>query len=248
MTEDTRVALINAIYFQGTWLHAFDREKTHHAPFHTVGDGERVLEVSMMTKTSRQSYHVDEEHKCQIVELPYDGDDISMLIVLPNDILGISSIEQLINTELMEKWIMSFVKTTVKVSIPRFILSQHFELKKTLSKLGISDVFEAGIADLSGLSSVESLYVSHVIHKAQVHVNEKGTEAAAASGVIMQKRSVEMYPEFYADHPFLFIIYHKSTRAVLFIGRVTRPEIAEQGHFTAETKEKPNTRHYSDEL
>ena len=248
VTEDTRVALINAIYFQGTWLHAFDREKTHHAPFHTVGDGERVLEVSMMTKTSRQSYHVDEEHNCQILELPYDGDDISMLTVLPNDILGISSIEQLINTELMEKWIMSFVKTTVKVSIPRFILSQHFELKKTLSKLGISDVFEAGIADLSGLSSVESLYVSHVIHKAQVHVNEKGTEAAAASGVIMQKRSVEMYPEFYADHPFLFIIYHKSTRAVLFIGRVTRPEIAEQGHFTTETKEKPNTRHYSDEL
>lgn len=201
-----------------------------------------------MTRTLRISYLTDREHNCQIIELPYDGDDISMLIVLPSDIRGISSIEQLINTELMEKWIMSFVNTTVKVSIPRFILSQHFELKKTLNKLGISDVFEAGVADLSGLSSVESLYVSHVIHKAHVHVNEKGTEATAASGVIMQKRSLDMYPEFYADHPFLFIIYHRSTRAVLFIGRVTRPEINEQLNNTDKTNKRSNTRHYSDEL
>lgn len=232
----------------GTWLHAFDREKTHHAPFHTSGDGERIFEVSMMTRTLRISYLNDREHNCQIIELPYDGDDISMLIVLPSDIRGISSIEQLINTELMEKWIMSFVNTTVKVSIPRFILSQHFELKKTLNKLGISDVFEAGLADLSGLSSVESLYVSHVIHKAHVHVNEKGTEATAASGVIMQKRSLDMYPEFYADHPFLFIIYHRSSRAVLFIGRVTRPETAERLNNTDKTNKRSNTRHYSDEL
>lgn len=108
-----------------------------------------------------------------------------MLIVFLNDIFGILSIEQLINIELMEKWIMFFVKIIVKVLIFRFILSQYFELKKILSKFGISDVFEVGIVDLFGLSFVESLYVLYVIYKVQVYVNEKGIEVVVVFGVIM---------------------------------------------------------------
>lgn len=248
VNQDTRLALINAIYFKGTWLHAFKREKTHHAPFLTGSDRENVIEVDMMSRTSKHSYFDDRENNCKIIELPYSGDDVSMLIILPNEIDGASQLEQMINTEMLSQWIMSLENTTVKVSIPKFILSQHFELKEVLSQLGISDLFDAGSADLSGLSSVESLFVSHVIHKAHVDVNEKGTEAAAATGVIMQKRSLDMPPEFYADHPFLFVIYHKSSSTVLFIGRVKRPEITEEENDTVKVNSKPSSAHHSDEL
>ena len=107
-------------------------------------------------------------------------------------------------------------------------------------------MFEPGIADLSGISSVESLFVSRVIHKAHVDVNERGTEATAASGVVMQKRSLDMPPEFYANHPFLFIIFHKTSSAILFMGRVKKPEMTEQENDTA--KINSNSAHQSDEL
>lgn len=248
VNQDTRLALINAIYFKGTWLHEFTQEKTHHARFHTGSDRENVVEVEMMSRTSKHSFFVDKENNCKVIELPYSGDSVAMLVILPNEINGVSQLEQMINTEMMSQWIMSLENTTVKVSIPKFILSQHFELKEVLSKLGISDLFEPGVADLSGLSSVESLYVSHVIHKAHVDVNERGTEAAAASGVVMQKRSLDMPPEFYADHPFLFVIYHKSSNAILFIGRVKTPEVTEQEHDTVRVDSNSNSAHQSDEL
>lgn len=246
VNQDTRLALINAIYFKGTWLHAFKPEKTHHARFFTTSDRENVVEVEMMSRTSKHSYFVDKENNCKVIELPYSGDSVAMLLVLPNEINGVSQLEQVINTEIMSQWIMSLENTTVKVSIPKFILSQHFELKEALSKLGIIDLFEPGIADLSGISSVESLYVSHVIHKAHIDVNERGTEAAAASGVVMQKRSLDMPPEFYANHPFLFIIYHKTSSAILFMGRVKKPEMTEQENDTA--KVNSNSANRNDEL
>ena len=246
VNQDTRLALINVIYFKGTWLHAFKHDKTHHARFYTGSDRENVVEVEMMSRTSKHNYFVDKENNCKVIELPYSGDGVAMLIVLPNEINGVSHLEQVINTEILSQWIMSLENTTVKVSIPKFILSQHFELKEVLSKLGVIDLFEPGIADLSGISSVESLFVSHVIHKAHVDVNERGTEAAAASGVVMQKRSLDMPPEFYANHPFLFIIYHKTSSAILFMGRVKKPEMTEQENDTA--KVNSNSAHQSDEL
>lgn len=249
VNQDTRLALINAIYFKGTWLHAFQQEKTHHAPFYTSSDLESVVEVEMMLRTSKHNFFTDEENYCKVIELPYSGNDISMFIVLPNEINGVSRLEKMITTEMMSVWIMSAQNSTVKVSIPKFILSQHFELKKVLSKLGVNDLFQPGISDLSGLSSVESLYVSHVIHKAHVDVNEQGTEAAAASGVIVQKRSIDLHPEFHADHPFLFFIYHKSSRAVLFIGRVKRPKVTEEENAeTVNVRSDADSVHHSDEL
>jgi len=246
VNQDTRLALINAIYFKGTWLHAFKPEKTHHARFYTGSDRENVVEVEMMSRTSKHSYFVDKENDCKVIELPYSGDDISMLIALPSEIDGVSQLELVINSEMMSQWIMSLENTTVKVSLPKFILSQHFELKEVLNKLGIIDLFVPGIADLSGISSVESLYVSHVIHKAHININERGTEATAASGVVMQKRSLDMPPEFYANHPFLFIIYQKTSSAILFMGRVKKPEMTEQENDTA--KVNSNSSHQSGEL
>ena len=247
VNRDTRLALINAIYFKGTWLHAFRREKTFRAPFKTSSEngGFEIELVEMMSRTTKHNYFADEKHDCKIIELPYSGNDISMLVALPNEINGVSRLEKMINTEIMSLWLMSVQNTTVKVSIPKFILSQHFELKDVLNKLGISDLFQPGISDLSGLSSVESLYVSHVMHKAHIDVNEQGTEAAAASGVLVQKRSIDLHPEFHADHPFLFFIYHKSSSAVLFIGRVKRPTIIPD---TINAATNADSVHQSDEL
>jgi len=249
VNRDTRMALINAIYFKGTWLHEFQKEKTHHAPFYISSDLENVVEVEMMSHTTKHNYFADEENGCKIIELPYSGNDISMFIVLPNEINGVSRLERMITTEIMSTWIRSAQNTTVKVSIPKFVLSQHFELKDVLSELGVYDLFQPGISDLSGLSSVESLHVSHVIHKAHINVNEQGTEAAAASGVLVQKRSIDLHPEFHADHPFLFFVYHKSSSAVLFIGRIKKPKVTEEENAeTINVTSNSDSVHHSDEL
>lgn len=249
VNQDTRLALINAIYFKGTWLHAFQQEKTHHAPFYTSSDLKNVFEVEMMSRTAEHNFFADEENDCKIIELPYSGSDISMFVVLPNEINGVSHIEKMITTGVMSHWINSVENITVILSIPKFVLSQHFELKKPLSKLGISDMFEPHLSDLSGLSSVERLHVSHVIHKAHVSVNEQGTEAAAASGVLVQKRSIDLHPEFYANHPFLFFIYHKKSDAVLFIGRIKKPDLSEQENAeTVNDTRKTDNIHHNDEL
>jgi len=249
VNRDTRMALINAIYFKGTWLHEFQKEKTHHAPFYISSDLENVVEVEMMSHTTKHSYFADEENGCKIIELPYSGNDISMFIVLPNEINGVSRLERMITTEIMSTWIRSAQNTTVKVSIPKFVLSQHFELKDVLSELGVYDLFQPGISDLSGLSSVESLHVSHVIHKAHINVNEQGTEAAAASGVLVQKRSIDLHPEFHADHPFVFFVYHKSSSAVLFIGRIKKPKVTEEENAeTINVTSNSDSVHHSDEL
>ena len=248
VNRDTRMALINAIYFKGTWLHEFQKEKTHYAPFYISSDLENVVEAEMMSHTTKHNYFADEENGCKIIELPYSGNDISMFIVLPNEINGVSRLERMITTEIMSTWIRSAQNTTVKVSIPKFVLSQHFELKDVLSELGVYDLFQPGISDFSGLSSVESLHVSHVIHKAHVNVHEQGTEAAAASGVLVQKRSIDLHPEFHADHPFLFVVYHKSSSAVFFIGRIKKPKVTEENAETINVTSNSESVHHSDEL
>ena len=230
INRDTRLALINAVYFKGTWLYAFQPEMSYQAPFYTSSDRDHVIEVEMMSRKAKHNYFEDKEHNCQIVELPYSGNDISMFIVLPGEINGLSRLENVITSKIFSMWLISLENTTVMLSIPKFKLNQQFELKEVLNKLGITDLFEPGIADLSGISSVESLYVSHVMHKAYVDVHEQGTEAAAVTGVLMQKRSIDPHPEVHANHPFLFIIYHKSSSAVLFIGRVKRPRVNEEEH------------------
>ena len=249
VNQDTRLALINAIYFKGTWQHAFLQERTYHAPFYTSSDLKNIFEVEMMSRTAKHNYFTDEEKQCKILELPYSGGEISMFIVLPHEVNGVSELEKMLTTDILFRWVNSVENTTVEMSLPKFILSQHFELKEVLYKLGVIDIFEPDLSDLSGLSSVERLHVSHVIHKAHVHVTEQGTEAAAASGVLIQKRSIDPHPEFHANHPFLFFIYHKSSHVILFIGRVSRPQMTEQE--SAETggdAEIPDFGHPIDEL
>lgn len=154
INRDTRVALINAVYFQGTWLYAFQPERSYQALFYTSSDRENVIEVEMMSRKSKHNYFEDKEHDCQIIELPYSGNDISMFIALPGKMNGLSRLENMMTSKIFSMWLISLETTTVTLSIPKFKLNQQFELKEALNKLGITDIFEPGTADLSDRKSV----------------------------------------------------------------------------------------------
>jgi serpin B len=223
LNSGTKLALINAIYFNGAWKHEFDKEKTFHGPFYALGDREHKTEVNMMSKTSKHKYYFDQENGCHILELPYTGDELSMIILLPEELGGISRLEKSLTIENLDRWMTLMINTTVSVALPRFKLSQQVELKSVLPKLGIKDLFDARKADLSGISETSGLFVSHVIHKADVEVNERGSEAAAATGVVMMKRSLDMNEVFHADHPFIFLIHHHLSGSILFAGKLMQP-------------------------
>ena len=225
----TRLTLVNAIYFKGFWQNHFDKEATFPRQFF-VSESEKV-EVQMMYKTTKFKHIEDAgELTCQVLELPYQGEDLSMIILLPHDTYGLAKLEESFTHDQLQKALESVSKSRphiVKVFLPRFKLTQQFSLKNILVKMGATDMFDELKADFSGITpGPEKICVSHVIHKAFVEVNEKGTEAAAASAVVMMAPTgmAVMNPIFCADHPFLFMICHNKSGAILFMGRVMEPK------------------------
>ena len=223
----TRVTLVNAIYFKGFWQNQFDKKATRKQQFF-VSESEKV-EVQMMNLT-KNFKHVEDggELACQLLELPYQGEDLSMVILLPHDIHGLGKLEEDLTHDKLQKALALVSQShphKVEVALPRFKLTQQFKLNQILARMGVTDMFNEYNADLTGISEgPEKIYISHVIHKAFVEVNEKGTEAAAATAVVVKARNAEFYPLFCADHPFLFMICHKKSSAILFMGRVVKPE------------------------
>lgn len=225
--SDTSLTLVNAIYFQNVWENQFTEGATFPKQF-LVSKDEKV-EVQMMHLTA-QFKHVEdgEELACQVLELPYQGEDLSMLIFLPHGTYGLAKLEESLTHEKLQKAFKSVSQSqphTVEVSLPRFKLTQQFLLNEILARMGVTDMFNESKADFSGITpGPEKIYVSHLIHKAFVEVNEKGTEAAAATAVgIMGTGLVLKKSIFRVDHPFLFIICHKKSNAILFMGRMLKP-------------------------
>ena len=221
LTELTRLVLTNAIYFKGKWMLQFKKEATRSAPFELIS-GEKV-EVPMMNQAKEFNY--SENETTQILEMPYEGDNLSMVILLPKEKKGIRGLEKLLNPEDFKNWLSTLRKQEVIVSLPRFKMTSEFLLNEALKSLGMADAFDMKLADFSGMTpDPVGLYISKVIHKAFVDVNEEGTEAAAATAVVMTRRGMpEPKPVFCADHPFIFIIRDKSSDSILFIGRVMDP-------------------------
>lgn len=222
VTTDTRLILVNAIYFKGDWLHAFEKSKTANEPFWT--SPEVSTNVPMMTlKPERFSYMENESFQC--LELPYQGEEVSMLIILPKEKDGLVRIEDGLSSDALTDWTGTLRKEEVEVHLPRFKVESHFDsMSKTLAALGMTDAFNPALADFSGISA-QPLFISDVVHKAFVQVDEEGTEAAAATGVMMRTTSMPMPPKvFRADHPFLFLIRHNASGTMLFMGRVSCPE------------------------
>ena len=224
VSRDTRLALINAVYFKGLWAKQFDKKLTQKAPFYCA-DGTTV-ETPLMTFSETRHMPFYSEEGLKIIELDYQGDNISILIVLPDTAGGLGAIEQKLNDATLSRWVSGLRRCSVQVYLPRFTLTWGAEnIVPHLQALGMQDAFSAQAADLSGIDGTRELLISSVFHKAFVDVYEEGTEAAAATGVMVGVTSMPPPPEtFRADHPFLFLIREKATGSILFMGRLTEPE------------------------
>ena len=231
INSGTELILVNAIYFKGIWQNEFDRRATRSKDFF-VSKKKKVKVKMMKLKTNFKHIANGGELGCQLLELPYQGEGLSMLILLPQDKYGLASVEASLTHDKLQKAIaLTQVQRLlgVKVYLPRFKMTQQFQLHEVLTKMGTTDMFDENKADFTGISSgSERLCVSHVIHKAFVEVNEKGTEAAVATAVAKKKLSLcggsAKIPVFCADHPFLFLICHEKSGGVLFMGRMVKPE------------------------
>jgi len=216
LSEFTRLVLTNAIYFKGLWANQFNPENTHKADFKITQN--TTTEVDMMS-LSDTKFNYTETDDLQIIKLPYKGNNLSMIIILPKE-NNISIAESELNAVNLTSWINSLKETEINVNIPKFKIETEYNLNDVLKKMGMTDAFSVA-ADFSGMDGTKDLYISDVVHKAFVEANEEGTEAAAATGVIMTLKAV-LY-SFNADHPFVFLIQHEETGAILFMGKVMNP-------------------------
>jgi serine protease inhibitor len=222
----TRLVITNAIYFKGTWVLQFDENNTHPAEFRSEG-GEYVT-VDMMQRTYIDArYAYSETDGLQILRMPYEhesGKALSMLVLLPKD-GEITTAETALGTTGLADAIASMEPTQVEVFFPKFTLETTYSLPDTLKSMGMPTAFGLD-ADFSGMDGTNMLFISAAIHKAFVDVNEEGTEAAAATAVVVSLKSAPMeepVPVFRADHPFVFLITDDETGELLFMGRVADP-------------------------
>ncbi len=221
----TRLVLVNAIYFKGDWQSGFEPERTEETPFY-LGSGATV-QVPMMTQVFTFGYAEDDD--LQILELPYAGENFSMVVLLPKEKDGLERLEQKLNLTNLGRWRNRIDKRRVKVFLPKFKTSSMFRLDDTLKAMGMNDAFDERRADFSGMDGKELLYLAAVLHKAFVDVSEEGTEAAAATAVVVGRKmsapsgSPPPPPVFRADRPFLFLIQENTTGCILFLGRVADP-------------------------
>ena len=221
---DTAMVLVNAIYFKGDWLEKFDTKFTESGKFNVTAAN--AVDVQMKFQKEKMPFGMNEELDCKIVELPYVKRELSMFIILPNQVNGLGELEKKITSEVLQKLTSEMRKVEVRLSLPKFKLEHQFSVKDKLMARGMKDFFTAGKADLSKMDGTKQLYASDVIHKAFIEVNEKGTEAAAATGVVMIELSYKpnaIVMDFNADHPFLFFIRDNRSKGILFMGRLVNP-------------------------
>lgn len=216
----TRLVLTNAIYFKGSWASQFDKKSTQDAPFHLSAD--EKVDVPMMFQEEEFQYGAVDD--VQIIELPYVGNELSMLALLPKEVDGLPSLEEKLTVDNLGKWSSALRKQNVDVYLPKFTMSSQFSLNSVLQSMGMTAAFDADQADFSGMIGRQELYLTAVVHKAFVDVNEEGTEAAAATGAVVGVTSVQITPKFRADHPFVFLIRDNQNGSILFMGRLANPK------------------------
>nr|XP_012623906.1 leukocyte elastase inhibitor isoform X1 [Microcebus murinus]XP_012623907.1 leukocyte elastase inhibitor isoform X1 [Microcebus murinus] len=223
----TKLVLVNAIYFKGNWQEKFMKEATEDAPFRLNKKDTKT--VKMMYQKKKFPYGYIEDLRCRVLELPYQGKELSMLVLLPKDIedgsTGLKKIEEALTLEKLHEWTKSgnLGVMEVNVGLPRFKLEDSYVLNSDLARLGVQDLFHSSKADLSGISGARDIFISKIIHKSFVEVSEEGTEAAAATAGIATFAMLAPEEDFIADHPFFFFIRHNPSSSVLFMGRFSSP-------------------------
>jgi serpin B len=217
----TRLVLVNAVYFKGNWESQFKPGQTKDALFFL--SSEKSVRSPMMSQ--KQRFRYGEFESLQILELPYVGNGLSMLVLLPKEADGLKQLESSLSVESLNRWTGRLWKREVLVSLPKFKMTSKFKLDKTLVSMGMVDAFSATKANFAGMvGRPDWLCIGAVLHKAFVDVKEEGTEAAAATGVVVGITSMPPpTPTFRADHPFVFLIQDTQTGSILFVGRVTDP-------------------------
>jgi len=219
LTYLTRLVLVNALYFKGNWEYKFDPKETNPMDFYLSKD--KKLTVPMMHQKNKFNY--TENDDIQVLELPYAGGDLSMLIILPKKEKSLEVAEKYLSLEEINKLISNLGENYLDVYIPRFKTEKRYLLNEPLKDLGMIDPFDRNLADFSGITGNKDLAISKVIHKTYIEVNEEGTEASAATAVILELKAVYKPIVFKADRPFIFLIRDRRTGIILFIGRIVNP-------------------------
>lgn len=221
-TPDTRLVLANAIYFKGGWTDRFPEGATKERTWHKL-DGTKKTSP-LMRRIGRSGY--TEDDAVQVAELTYRGSDTSMVVILPKAKDGLPAVERSLTTERLTAWLGALRTQKLDLQLPRFEFTYARELSQDLVQLGMTRAFQNGQADFSGITGEAPLFIGPIFHKAFVGVDEEGTEAAAATVIMMPTGAVERPSPpkpFVADHPFLFLIRHRTTGTILFMGRLVEP-------------------------
>lgn len=219
VNELTRLVLTNAIYFNAAWASQFEKGATTEGKF-TLLNGTQIT-VSMMRQMKSFGYTDGDSYKA--VQLPYDGNELSMVILLP-ELNQFKTFEAGLTGQRIDQIIQSLKGNLVELAMPKFKIEAEFGLNEALKQLGMQDAFDPNKADFSGMNGNKDLYITDVVHKAFVSVDEAGTEAAAATGVVVGTTSMPVNIKVMnIDHPFIFLIRDIQTGAILFMGRVINP-------------------------
>ena len=225
LSSFTRLVITNAIYFNGNWENSFDKNLTYDKEFRINPENKTPVRMMQINDNSFRYY---EDENLQVIELPYakgEGKELSMLILLPKSV-NITPAEDALNVKKLSEIRKNLTKNEVDVNLPKFNFTEEYKLKPILTSLGMSDAFSEN-ADFSGMDGKHNLYISDVLHKSFVDVDEKGTKAAAATAVIFNELvMLKKEYKFIADHPFIFLIQDTNDGTIYFIGRVMNPAIS----------------------
>lgn len=210
--------LINAIYFKGEWTYQFDTDDTQDRPFYTESNSELIVPTMRIEET----FNYTSENEFEALELPYGSGKYSMLILLPNEGHTVNEVAGLITADNISTWTNEMNEVEKTVYLPKFEFAYQNSLVDNLKALGMLDAFSTTDADFSDITDV-FIYISDVLHKSYIKVDEEGTEAAAVTGITFEITSVGPNQDFIVDHPFAFAIREKDTNAILFVGKVSNP-------------------------
>ncbi|OGP68187.1 MAG: hypothetical protein A2W27_07800 [Deltaproteobacteria bacterium RBG_16_44_11] len=223
LSPNSVCVLLNAIYFKGIWENQFQKSNTHDTSFNVSAS--KKVKVPLMHQKS--NFKIMTEKDFQAISIPYKGNDLSMIILLPQTVDGLVLMEKQLTTQNLKEWLAKLNRQrvqTVDLFLPKFKLETNYDLVSPFKNMGMKDAFKMNVADFSGMGWPKGkLWISQIKHKAFVEVNEEGTEAAAATAVEMALKSIPNDVVFSADHPFLFIIRDNQSGSIVFMGRMVNP-------------------------